>query len=316
MAQATKLRLCLNRVLPWNFPSATREIHTLSSPPWLLLRRIQSIFPQQPPEFRGVTYFQLPAFRSFRSASTDNKVQETKKNINTKVNFSLSDSESDSEDNEKNNRIDNKVIDKSNLPPPYDPFSNKPAIEEPEDPKDLQLIFHKMRSEGLINNAVKMFDALSQDGLTHEALELFSQIKDKGHMPDVVGHTAVIEAYANSGGRSKEAVKVFLRMLSSGVKPNAYTYSVLIKGLAADGKLGDSKKYVLEMMSKGMNPNAATYIAVFEAYARQEKAEEARELLLQMKEKGFSPDEKSVCEILRSKRGQVFTTVFDILFNK
>lgn len=152
----------------------------------------------------------------------------------TKINFSPSDSDSDSETMIKKTKHE---IDKSKLPPPYDPFSKKPAIEEPKDPKDLQDIFHKMRTEGLVPNAVKMFDALSKDGLTHEAMELFAQIKDHGHMPDVVAHTAVIEAYANAG-QSKEAVKVYMRMLTSGVMPNAYTYSVLIKGLAGDAKLG------------------------------------------------------------------------------
>ncbi|KAF2321979.1 hypothetical protein GH714_005148 [Hevea brasiliensis] len=83
----------------------------------------------------------------------------------------------------------------------------------------------------------------------HEALELISQIKDKGRMPDVGAHTAVIEVYANAG-RSKEAPKVFLRMLACGVAPNAYTYTVPAKAVAADGKLADARKYIWEMISK------------------------------------------------------------------
>ncbi|KAL5580447.1 hypothetical protein UlMin_012889 [Ulmus minor] len=244
--------------------------------------------------------------RSFTSS-------ESPKKINTKVNFSLSDSEEEGEENPKNPP---KEIDKSKLPPPYDPFNKKPVIEEPEDPQDLQQVFHKMRSDGLLNNAVKMFDELSEDGLTHEALELFAQIKDKGHMPDVVAHTAVIEAYANAG-QAKEALKVFLRMLASGVAPNAYTYSILIKGLAGNTKfLGEAKKYVVEMMDKGMKPNAGVYTAVFEALAREEKSGEGREFLKQMKAKGFVPDEKAVREALKSKRGPVSRSVMDILFAK
>ncbi|WKA02563.1 hypothetical protein VitviT2T_020738 [Vitis vinifera] len=230
----------------------------------------------------------------------------------TKINFSPSDSDSDSETMIKKTKHE---IDKSKLPPPYDPFSKKLAIEEPKDPKDLQDIFHKMRTEGLVPNAVKMFDALSKDGLTHEAMELFAQIKDHGHMPDVVAHTAVIEAYANAG-QSKEAVKVYMRMLTSGVMPNAYTYSVLIKGLAGDAKLGEAKKYVLEMMGKGMRPNAGTYTALFEGFAKEQKVEEGREFLEQMKAKGFTPDEKAVREILKNRRGQVFRSIMDILFGK
>ncbi|PON69541.1 Tetratricopeptide-like helical domain containing protein [Parasponia andersonii] len=239
------------------------------------------------------------------------------KKINTKVNFSLSDSDDDDEDDRNDSGTKpSEAIDKSKLPPPYDPFNKKPVIEEPDDPRDLQEVFHKMRTDGLLNNAVKMFDGLSKDGLTHEALELFSQIKDKGNMPDVVAHTAVVEAYANAG-QTKEALKVFLRMLAAGVAPNAYTYSVLVKGLAADPKfLGDAKKYVMEMMAKGMKPNAGTYAAVFEAFAREEKEEEAREFLEQMRDRGFVPDEKAVREVLSSKRGPVFRSVIHILFGK
>jgi pentatricopeptide repeat protein len=229
--------------------------------------------------------------------------------------------DSDGDDDDKYNKtgktMRTKEIDKNKLPPPYDPFSKKPVIEEPKDPKDLQEIFHNMRTQdGLLNNAVKMFDALSKDGLTHEALELFAQIKDKGHMPDVVAHTAVIEAYANAG-QPKEALKVYLRMLASGVAPNAYTYTVLIKGLAADANyIGDAKQYLMEMMGKRMRPNAGTYTAVFEALAKEQKLDEAREYLEQIKSKGFVPDEKSVRGVLNTKRGQVFRAVINILFGK
>lgn len=232
-------------------------------------------------------------------------------NTNNPASFNFSDSDDDGDDSPKTKT---KTIDKSKLPPPYDPFSKKPVIEEPEDAKNLQEIFHKMRTEGLIPNAIKMFDALSKDGLTHEAMELFAQIKDKGNMPDVVAHTAVIEAYANAG-QSREALKVFVRMLASGVKPNAYTYAVLIKGLAKDGKFGDVKKYLLEMMDRGIRPNVGTYTTVFEAFAKEQKVDEGREFLEQMKAKGFVPDEKVVREHL-AKRGQVFRSVMNLLFGK
>ncbi|XP_045807823.1 pentatricopeptide repeat-containing protein At4g38150-like [Trifolium pratense] len=240
-----------------------------------------------------------------RFSTTNNK------NIDTKINFSPSDSDSDDE-----NTVTTKPTEK-NLPPPYDPFSKKPAIEEPKDPKDLQQIFHKMRNgDGLLNHAAKMFDALSKEGLTHEALELFGQIKDKGQMPDVVAHTAIVEAYANAG-QPKEALKAYMRMLASGVCPNAYTYAVLIRGLVGDGKfLKDGKKYVLEMMEKGMRPNAETYAVVFEGLVREEKVDEAVKLLEEMKGKGFVPDEKAVKEVLSNKRGHVFRTVISILFGK
>ncbi|KAJ4721834.1 putative Pentatricopeptide repeat-containing protein [Melia azedarach] len=261
---------------------------------------------------QSLTVHTLTPFQRFFSSSPD---QPTKTYVNTKVNFSLSDSDHDEEDDRSIKNANEKAIGKRNVPPPYDPFNKKPVIEEPDDPKNLQDIFHKMRTEGLTSNAIKMFDTLSKDGLTHEALELFSQIKNNGHMPDVVAHTAVIEAYANAG-QTKEALKVFMRMLACGVAPNAYTYSVLIKGLAADAKLGDAQKYLMEMIVNGMRPNAGTYTAVFEAFIREEKMDDAREFLEKMKTKGFVPDEKAVREVLSNKRGQALRGVMNILFDK
>ncbi|KAM4107875.1 hypothetical protein ACB094_03G000500 [Castanea mollissima] len=283
------------------FALKLRSSHSHSQVASLLLSFIHSLAP-------------LPMqahIRFFTSEPTS-----TSSKINTKVNFSLPDSDDDEEEEEDNSKEES--MDKnSKPPPPYDPFNKKPIMEEPNDPKDLQEIFHNMRTkDGLFNNAVKMFDALSKDGLTHEALELFSQIKDKGHMPDVVAHTAIIEAYANAG-QPKECLKVYLRMLASGVAPNAYTYTVLIKGLAKNANyIGDAKKYVIEMMGKGMRPNAGTYTALFEALAKEQKVDEAREFVEQMKSKGFVPNEAAVREVLNNKRGQVFSTVINVLFGK
>ncbi|XP_074572221.1 uncharacterized protein LOC141828665 [Curcuma longa] len=231
-------------------------------------------------------------------------------NTNSTASFSWSD---DEDENKPSTKI--KEVDKRKLPPPYDPFSKKPAVEEPRDPSDLQEIFHKMRTEGLTNYAIKMFDSLSKDGLTHEALQLFSVIKDKGTMPDVVAHTAVLEAYANAGGHSKEAIRTYDRMLASGVCPNAYTFAVLVKGLAKDGRLPEARKYLLEMMGKGMRPNAGTYLALFEAYLQEQKGDDARALLEEMRGKGFVPEEKAVRETI-GKRGQVYRALMDLLFGK
>ncbi|KAL0454565.1 UNVERIFIED_CONTAM: hypothetical protein Slati_0795700, partial [Sesamum latifolium] len=63
------------------------------------------------------------------------------------VNFSLpSDSESDSESTAE--KTATKEVDKSKLPPPYNPFDKKPVVEDPEDPKNLQEVFAKIREDG------------------------------------------------------------------------------------------------------------------------------------------------------------------------
>ncbi|XP_072975620.1 uncharacterized protein [Typha angustifolia] len=264
----------------------------------------------------------IPAFlsssllprRTFSSSSSSSS-SSSNSTTNTTASFDWSSDEDDDVDGENKKRNKSHEIDKSKLPPPYDPFSKKPVVEEPRDPSNLQEIFHKMRTEGLTNYAIKMFDALSKDGLTHEALELFAVIKDKGAMPDVVAHTAVIEAYANAGGHSKDAVRTYDRMLASGVVPNAYTFTVLIKGLAKDGKLNEASKYMLDMIARGMRPNVGTYLAVFEAYIREQKLDDARALLDDLKTKGFVLDENAVRESL-TKRGHMFRSIMSLLFSK
>ncbi|XP_051132580.1 pentatricopeptide repeat-containing protein At4g38150-like [Andrographis paniculata] len=233
------------------------------------------------------------------------------------VNFSLpSDSDSDSESQPQTA----KEVDKSKLPPPYNPFDKRPAAAEdsPEDPKNLQEVFAKIREDGLMSSAAKMFDGLSQDGLTHEALELFSQIKDRGQMPDVVAHTAVMEAYANAG-QAKEAHKVHLRMLASGVLPNAYTYRVIIRCLAESGDAGmanQAAKYVGEMVGRGIRPNAAALVAALEGLVEAGMEEEGRGMVKMVREKGAAPEESKAKEALKGKRGAVYRTVMAVLYGK
>ena len=245
-------------------------------------------------------------------SSTTSPPPHRSSNTNSPVAFDWSDDDADSSSHPPPS-----TAKKDELPPPYyDPFSKKPAVAEPSDPTKLQEIFHRMRKEGLTDYAIKMFDGLSKDGLTHEALALFAVIKDKGSMPDVVAHTAVLEAYANAGpAHWRDAVRTYDRMLASGVMPNAYTLAVLVRGLAASDRCAEAGKYLVEMLDRGMRPNVATYLAAFEAYLRMGKVEEGKALLETMEGKGFVPDEEAV-RGGTVKRGQVFDGIMNLLFGK
>ncbi|EPS63263.1 hypothetical protein M569_11524 [Genlisea aurea] len=225
------------------------------------------------------------------------------------VNFSLP--SSDSEEDSDSEKAAPREIDKSKLPPPYNPFDKKPLppynpfeVSGSGDPKNLPQVFARLRDDGLMSSAVKMFDGLSREGLTHEALELFSQIKDKAQMPDVVAHTAVIEAYADAG-EAKEAHKAYLRMLSGGVLPNAYTYKVIIKALAESGDpkmVKEADKYAAEMAGKGMKPNAETCLIVLEALMEVGMEKEAMALIELLKERKAEPEEDQMKEALKKKK--------------
>ncbi|XP_062005442.1 pentatricopeptide repeat-containing protein At4g38150-like [Rosa rugosa] len=200
-----------------------------------------------------------------------------------------------------------KEMDWSRFPPDsYLSFCKKQIIEnDPENPKDLEDVFDTMRKADPVTfTMARMINMLRKDRFMSQAEEIFVKMDLDRIIPEVVTHTGVIEIYAKAY-EAKEALKVFVRMLSLGVTPNAYTYSVLIKGLAKDPNfLGDAKKYTLEMMDKGMQPNARTYIAVFKAFARLKdfNVEKGKEFLKEMKAKGFVPKKKAVMEVLKGKK--------------
>ncbi|GLJ19177.1 hypothetical protein SUGI_0344430 [Cryptomeria japonica] len=207
-----------------------------------------------------------------------------------------------------------KPKDASQIKPFYDPFNKKPAIEEPEDPTNLPEIFHKMKEDNFVQQAAKMFDALSQDGYMAEAMSLFGVMKDNSKMPDVVSHTAIIEAYCKAG-RIKEGLKSYMRMQASGVRPNSYTYTVLIQGLCQAKMLEDAGKYTLEMLSNGWNPNAAVYVTVVDSYLRAKKENELQQLLVKLKDKGFVADDKEARKHMK-KMGRFNRGVMDALFGQ
>ncbi|XP_047943386.1 pentatricopeptide repeat-containing protein At4g38150-like [Salvia hispanica] len=265
--------------------------------PILFSRLSFSPLPSPPSKYSSSSFRQTTPF------CTHSETPDPKKQNPKLTNFSPSDSDSDSDAAPPR-------PDKSKIPPPYNPFS-----KEPDDPKNLQEVFAKIREDGLMNSAAKMFDGLSQDGLTHEALELFSRIKDRGQMPDVIAHTAVIEAYADAG-QAKDAHKVYLRMLASGVAPNAYTYRVLIRGLAKAGAVNEASKYVQEMVRRGMRPSAGACVAVVEGLLRADLEDEATQLLEMLKAKGAAPEEEKIRDAVKSRRGSVPRLVMNVLYGK
>lgn len=161
---------------------------------------------------------------------------------------------------------------------------------------------------------MEMFNALMEDGLTDEAMEIRAYILEHGNIPAVAVFTNNIVSCAKPGN-AKLAIEQYQEMIRCWVTPNAYTYSILIKTLAADPNfIGDAKKYLLEMMDKGMRPNARTYTAVLEAFALAGKAVECREILEQMRAKGIVVDEEVVSSFQRI-RGAL-RNVMNALFGK
>ncbi|KAM3219959.1 hypothetical protein P3L10_024490 [Capsicum annuum] len=128
---------------------------TISPPPsFALPKSFHRSFPTQIPKI--VSSFSLSTISSLlsRPFSNTTTTQETPisnnstsppPKRNTLVNFSLFNSEdSDTKAETKElTKSTTKPIDKSKLPPPYDPFNKKPVIKEFDDPTNLQKCFRR-----------------------------------------------------------------------------------------------------------------------------------------------------------------------------
>lgn len=161
-------------------------------------------------------------------------------------------------------------------------------------PADFDQTYQKMLvHKTMLENSVKMASEVAISG--NMVAEIKAQDQDTGSFPYVIPLTAVIEHYANAG-RTNDAFKVFLYMLETGVNPNAYTYTVTIKALAACSPsnlnfsffIEFAKKYIVEMLDKGLRPTPGTYFALVERIDEGRDREEFVELV---KAKGFMPTE-------------------------
>jgi pentatricopeptide repeat protein len=65
-----------------------------------------------------------------------------------------------------------------------------------------------------------------------------------------------------AGKQWSKVEKVVAEMRANGVKPNAMTYTVLITGCAATGRVGRAMQLLAEMRRAGVPPNAYAYTAV------------------------------------------------------
>ncbi|KAL6182451.1 hypothetical protein ACLB2K_043871 [Fragaria x ananassa] len=166
-------------------------------------------------------------------------------------------------------------------------------------PEDLREVLEEMcTEEALSRNTIKMVEGLLRDGFMDVGLEIGTKVQETNVVPRVVTDTAVMEHYISAAGdRTKDALRVFKHMSVFGVEPNAYTYAIIIKALAAaDLKknpdfVGYAKKYFVEMLERGMQPNEETYEAVLDGIDRGENKaeaeEERREFVEDVKAKGF-----------------------------
>jgi len=79
-------------------------------------------------------------------------------------------------------------------------------------------------------------------------------------------------------------------MISINLKPNAVTYTVLIKGQCQEGLILEAMKTLNQMKNEEILPNIRTFNTILRGCWRNGKIAEAREIMDFMKDLGIKPD--------------------------
>ncbi|XP_057771716.1 pentatricopeptide repeat-containing protein At3g09040, mitochondrial isoform X1 [Salvia miltiorrhiza] len=107
-----------------------------------------------------------------------------------------------------------------------------------------------------------MISGLAQAGLISEALRVFEQMQEAGHVPDDVVLVTVLSTYVGRG-RLEDACRLFAQMRD----PNVVAWNVMISGHVKGGNEGGAIKLFKKMVNAGVEPTRSTLGSVLRAIA-------------------------------------------------
>lgn len=81
-----------------------------------------------------------------------------------------------------------------------------------------------------------IIDSLCKDKILDEALDLFTEMIDKGISPNVITCSFFIQGLCNNG-KWKEVENLWVRMIDLIISPNVYTYNMVVDALCNEGKI-------------------------------------------------------------------------------
>ncbi|KAI4332349.1 hypothetical protein L6164_017266 [Bauhinia variegata] len=131
-----------------------------------------------------------------------------------------------------------------------------------------------------------MITMYSKCGKLDDADQAFQSI-DK---PDTVAWTAIICAYAYHG-KGSEALRLFDKMQTSGVRPNAITFIGVLNACSHAGLVTEGNRYLNSMLGEyGVEPTIDHYDCMIDIYSRAGLLQEALDMI---KSLPFEPDAMS-----------------------
>ena len=148
------------------------------------------------------------------------------------------------------------------------------------------------------NTAIAAAERIGGSDALSMALELFDRMSDPAKLKSVtpVGpvrneatYNTMMSALCNAG-QSDTALKLFEQMQRVGLKPDKYTYTVLIQ--ACDNE-NDINELLYAMTERGIQPDIVTYNTIIKLLCSKRRLTQATKIVTEMESRGIVPDSRT-----------------------
>ncbi|GLT29648.1 hypothetical protein SLA2020_045010 [Shorea laevis] len=121
-----------------------------------------------------------------------------------------------------------------------------------------------------------------------EAFRKHREMVDKGIKPDVFSYTILIDKFSKEGNVEK-ATGFLWKMLKDGVKANVVTYTAIMLGFCKKGKLEEAFTILKEVEDMGIEVDEFMYATLIDGVCRRGELDHAFDLLHEMEKKMVKP---------------------------
>merc|ERR1719443_441249 len=119
--------------------------------------------------------------------------------------------------------------------------------------------------------------------------EVFEQMKEMGIACNTVSYNTMLDANARTG-KMDRADELFREMQASGVSPDVITYSTLVKGYCQAGDIDKGYQVLNEMVANGVHePDEILYNSLLDGCAKQHRVDDALKLVEDMHKHNVRP---------------------------
>lgn len=167
------------------------------------------------------------------------------------------------------------------------------------------------------NIAISAAEHSGGDSAMHRAMELFGRMRDSevkdggGPVRNVVTYNTILSAMCNKG-HFDEAFNIFDRMKQTGLRPDKFTYTALIKACTHKG---DYEELLYDMMEHGVRPDVVTYNTIIQTLCNKREWTKASKLVSTMEAQGISPDSRTygllMNGMLKADKASACLTLFE-----